>query len=76
MNGKQYLKNQIPAILLNLMGMLALALFLMANGNPIPTVLFIGMVWLIVLILYLFSVYYARQRHLHKLLEMTKQLVK
>ena len=74
MNGKQYLKNQIPAILLNLMGMLALALFLMANGNPIPTVLFIGMVWLIVLILYLFSVYYARQRHLHKLLEMTKQL--
>ena len=27
MSGKQYLKNQLPVILINLLGMLALALF-------------------------------------------------
>ena len=49
MNGKQYLKNQLPVILINLLGMLALALFLIASGNSIQTVLFILVVWLIVL---------------------------
>ena len=41
MSGKQYLKNQLPVILVNLLGMLALALFLIASDNPIQTVLFI-----------------------------------
>ena len=41
MSGKQYLKNQLPVILINLLGMLALALFLIASDNPIQTVLFI-----------------------------------
>lgn len=45
MSGKQYLKNKIPAIFVNLMGMLALALFLAANGDPAQTVLFIFIVW-------------------------------
>ena len=40
MSGKLYLKNLIPAIFVNLMGMLALALFLFANGNQFQTVLF------------------------------------
>ena len=34
MSGKQYLKNQLPVILINLLGMLALALFLIASDNP------------------------------------------
>lgn len=42
MSGKQYLKNQLPVILINLLGMLALALFLIASDNPIQTVLFIS----------------------------------
>ena len=33
MNGAQYLKDKLPALMINLLGMLALALFLMANGN-------------------------------------------
>ena len=33
MSGKQYLKNQLPVILVNLLGMLALALFLIASDN-------------------------------------------
>ena len=45
MSGKQYLKNQLPVILINLLGMLALALFLIASDNPIQTVLFILAVW-------------------------------
>lgn len=74
MSGKQYLKNQIPAIFVNLMGMLALALFLLANGNAIQTVLFIFIVWLIILIVYLSITYYMRKRYLNKLLDMTEQL--
>ncbi len=74
MSGKQYLKNQIPAILVNLMGMLALALFLLASGNQLQTVLFIFMVWFIILITYLSVAYYMRKRYLNKLLDMTEQL--
>lgn len=54
MSGKQYLKNGLPVILVNLLGMLALALFLIANGNHIQIVLFILTVWLIVLVSCLF----------------------
>ena len=34
MSGKLYLKNQMLVIFVNLTGMLALALFLLACGNP------------------------------------------
>ena len=46
MNGRQYLKNQLSVILINLLGMLALALFLIASGNPVQTALFILAVWM------------------------------
>ena len=74
MSGKQYLKNKIPVIFVNLMGMLALALFLFANGNQLQTVLFIFIVWMIILIAYLSTAYNMRKRYLNKLLDMTKQL--
>ena len=74
MSGKLYLKNQIPAILVNLMGMLALALFLFANGNRFQTVLFIFTVWFIILTTYLSVVYYVRKRYLNQLLDMAEQL--
>lgn len=74
MSGKQYLKNQIPAILVNLIGMLALALFLLASGNQLQTVLFIFMVWFLILITYLSAAYYMRKRYLNQLLDMTEQL--
>ena len=38
MSGKLFLKNHLPVILLNLLGALALSLFLLAVGNDIPTV--------------------------------------
>ena len=74
MNGKQYLKNQLPVILINLLGMLALALFLIASGNGIQTVLFILVVWLIVLTSCLLLFYFSRKKYLDKLLDMTEQL--
>ena len=74
MNGKQYLKNQLPVILINLLGMLALALFLIASCNGIQTVLFILVVWLIVLASCLLLFYFSRKKYLNKLLDMTEQL--
>lgn len=74
MSGKLYLKNQVPAILVNLMGMLALALFLFANGNQFQTVLFIFTVWFIILTTCLSVVYYVRKRYLNQLLDMAEQL--
>ena len=74
MSGKRYLINQIPVILVNLMGMLALALFLLASGNQFQTVLFIFMVWFIILTTYLSVVCFVRKRYLNQLLDMTEQL--
>lgn len=74
MSGKRYLINQIPVILVNLMGMLALALFLLASGNQFQAVLFIFMVWFIILTTYLSVVYFVRKRYLNQLLDMTEQL--
>ena len=74
MNGKQYLKNQLPVILINLLGMLALALFLIASDNGIQTVLFILVVWLIVLASCLLLFYFSRKKYLNKLLDMAEQL--
>ena len=59
MSGKQYLKNQLSVILINLLGMLALALFLIVSDNPIQTVLFILAIWLIVLVLSLLTFYFS-----------------
>ena len=74
MSGKLYVKNHLPLILLNLLGALALSLFLLATGNAIQTVLFILITWMLVLILCLTICYLSRKKRLDKLLEMAGQL--
>lgn len=74
MNGKQYFKNQLPVILINFLGILALALFLLANGNNIQSILLITGVWITVLTGYLITVYLRRNQYLTKLRNMTEQL--
>lgn len=74
MSGKLYVKNHLPLILLNLLGALALSLFLLATGNAIQTVLFILITWMLVLILCLTICYLSRKKQLDKLLEMAGQL--
>ena len=74
MSGTQYLKNQLPVLLLNLLGMVVLGLFLLAAGNSLQTVLLIGAVWMTVLAAYLSIVYCVRKKRLNRLLELTEQL--
>ena len=74
MSGKLFLKNRLPVILLNLLGALALSLFLLALGNDIQTILFILAAWMLVLVLYLAAGYASRKKRLEKLLEMATQL--
>lgn len=74
MSGKLYVKNHLPLILLNLLGALALSLFLLATGNAIQTVLFILITWMLVLILCLTICYLSQKKRLDKLLEMAGQL--
>lgn len=59
---------------MNLLGALALTLFLLAAGNPIQTVLFILITWLLVLAISLTTCYISRKKRLDKLLEMAGQL--
>ncbi len=66
MNGKRYWKNQLPVILIHLLGMAALALFLLASGDPFQTVLFILAVWLLALVLYLLGAYFSRKKRLNE----------
>lgn len=74
MGARQYLKNQLPVVLIHLLGMLALALFLIASGNPVQMVLFILAVWLLVLVVCLVCFYLSRKKHLDKLLSLAQQL--
>lgn len=74
MSGKQYLKNQLPVILINLLGMLTLSLFLIACGNSIHTIFFICAAWLSVMALCLTVFCFIRKNHLNRLLAMTEQL--
>ena len=74
MNGKRYWKNQLPVVLIHLLGMAALALFLLASGDPFQTVLFILAVWLLALVLYLLGAYFSRKKRLNELLDMARQL--
>lgn len=74
MSGKVYLKNRLPAILVNLLGMTALALFLMAGGTGLSGIVLILTVWLLVLAGYLTVSYVAQKRYLDHLLEMTRNL--
>lgn len=74
MSGKQYWKNQLPVILIHLLGMLSLDLFLIAGNTPIQTVVFITVVWSLVLFFCLLCFYFSRKKHLNQLLDMTDQL--
>ena len=76
MRGGQYLRDQLPVLMVNLLGMLALSLFLMANGNDLQIVLFILTLWLLILVLCLLFFYFSRKKYLNRLLDMAEQLEK
>lgn len=74
MNGKKYLMNKLPIILVNLLGMIFLAVFLTVSGNEGDSIVFILLIWVLVLSCYLAVSYYVRKKYLDKLLAMTEQL--
>ena len=74
MSGKQYLKNQLPVLLLNLLGVLALALFLIATGTSRQAIFFIALVWIVVVVCYLTVSFFIQKRHCETLLVMAEQL--
>ena len=74
MSSKQYLKNQLHVILLNILGVLTLALFLIAIGTSIHAISLIALVWIVVVFCYLTILYFSRKRHLNELLAMIDQL--
>ena len=72
MSWNLFLKNQLPSLLINFAGILALVLFLTANGNPISVSLLIAIVWIVVMSLYGVIRFLTQKRHLCKLLDMAE----
>lgn len=70
----KYWKDRLPAVLLNLLGLTALALFLLAGGNSPGTVLLIAAVWLGVLTAWLAVGCLLERRRLNALLAQAQQL--
>ena len=45
MNGKQYLKNKLPMLVLNLVCMMALSAFLLLSGNSVDSISVVLLMW-------------------------------
>ena len=74
MNGKQYLKNKLPMLVLNLVCMMALSAFLLLSGNSVDSISLILFVWLLVLAGSQALAYNSRKKQMEKLLRLTEQL--
>ncbi len=74
MNGKLYWRQRIPMILLNGIGMAALAAFLRLNGINRDSLLLILAVWGTVLAGYLIWTYRRRKAQMDELLHLSEQL--
>lgn len=74
MNNRLYWKQQIPLLCLNLVCMVALAVFLFVNGNNFDSIAIIILVWVAILAGYLFYSWFIRKAQAEKLLELTEQL--
>ena len=74
MNGKQYVKNQLPILLLHLCGILGVSLFLIANDCTLSGIVFLAALWLVVVVCYLTAAFFSRKKRLNQLLFLTEQL--
>lgn len=74
MSRKQYVKNLLPILLFNFMGMMGLGLFLIVVGNSIDTVILVLAVWGLMLSVYIVENYFLRKRYMNKILSMVEQL--
>lgn len=70
----KYWKDRLPAVAANLLGLVALTLFLLASGSGPGVVLWIAVVWLMVLAAWLMVRCCLEKRRLEELLKQAQQL--
>ena len=69
-----YWKNQLPAVVFQLLCMLLLSVFLLAVGNSTDSILLINLVWVLLCTAAMTSRYRRRKREMDRLLVMQEQL--
>lgn len=74
MNGKQYWKDKIPLLIINIVCMVLLSMFLFFVGNNVDSIAVILIVWTIVLAGVVVFTYHQRKRKLNKLVRMAEGL--
>ena len=74
MRAGAFWRDQLPAVLLNLCGVVALALFLLASGVAAGTIAFLTGVWAVVLALWLGCRFVLQKRRMDTLLALAEQL--
>ena len=74
MNGKQYWKDKIPILIINIVCMVLLSVFLFFVGNNVDSIAVILIIWTIVLAGVLAFTYHQRKRRLNKLVRMAEGL--
>lgn len=74
MSGKRWLRNRIPFLLVNVLGMAALACFLLVSGNSRDTVGLVMTVWILVLCAGMISSFLARKRYFDRIFRMAEEL--
>lgn len=74
MNAGQYWKNRLPFLCAQLLGMTALSVFLLINGNSRDVTAAILLVWLFALAVCMFCSFYVRKKRLERLLSLAEDL--
>jgi len=74
MNWKRYIIHFLPTIIVNLAGMLALTMFLLAGGSSIDSIILIAVSWSMVMLIYIGASCFKRKKYLNRLLKMAEQL--
>ena len=74
MNGKQYWKDKLPFLIINVICMVLLSLFLFIIGNSMDSIILILSVWLLILAVGLLLSYQKQKKQLDKLLKIADGL--
>ncbi|MBD5506207.1 MAG: HAMP domain-containing histidine kinase [Lachnospiraceae bacterium] len=74
MSRRTYWKNQLPAVIFQLLCMLMLSVFLLVVGNSADSILLIDLVWVLLCTAAMICRYRRRKRDLDRLLKMQEQL--
>ena len=74
MSGKQYWKDRIPFLLLNMVCMIFLSMFLLFVGNTADSIGVVLIIWMLILSGAMAFTYIQRKKRLNKLLKIAEKL--